>query len=1158
MDGCTQCFTTAANLAKHLTKYHSMSRFSEGCATLMGLWRCPHCAVNLGSAGSHLSSGRCATAPRPTHTPAPAPPTVLLEASTLSTAYAATSAAIGAHIKWEMICNTDVSTTQYVPSSALFKTGFAAFFAHCSAQATDSNDNNAWLTVFALGKLLFGRVPGQPNTTRAETRARLDLILAGRVTENEVFVYWKSGMVGTGPNQRPVPDKIKRAEALVRAGELRKAMQVLTNLLTLPTDLSPEQTAKILAELKALHPEGTFTPEPPEPDPLATAGAPAPTPAHQQGEAPPPTVPIEASTVADIIKAVMSSAKLTAPGLSGFRPEHLQAVFGLKVGNVSGPIARLIQPVAAGKIPDGFDRDTAYGGLLTPLLKPNGRLRPIVVGDLFVRMGGRAIAAHYATKFAAFFNPKHQLGIATSAGAEAIIHAVRITLAANPSFVALQLDFTNAYNTVDRALIESELKAHFPALLPYFYARYGTRTKLFVPSLGADAWVWSECGVHQGDPLGPFFFALALNVILREATGAGSDAMDTSDLLPLILAYLDDIVIVGSIEAVAKLAAKLALCTVTTRSGLSLNPSKCACWSPTVMPEARRAALIAACETAQVPAAQLAPALIDQPSCETGGSILLGAPIGSDQFCKVTLEAATAATRVSMERLLELPSPQAQLLCLRYCASPRATATLRASPPTVTHNYAVSHDEAVTRTLETIQTFAISNNDIKKLTQLPINHGGMGLTSAVATAPLAYTASVADATRVAAALPNVFAPAASAIAACLTTPQVTWPQGVSTDLHTYLDTFTKTITEYRATHTNFAVSMVDDLKAIPQKPAPLSATQPHVQRRLAQLTADMTETMFRLSLSPAARALLISNQQYGAAAALFAIPSCPLFTMDADTIRHFLYNRLLVAVLTNSVNKCDSEHLFPEHCAKGDCHTVVHDITCKALSNCLQAMGDPVVTEQFKPYQATSGREHNERPDLDVTNFPAPNARALVEFGITSPTTLPNISAAQLTPLAAAHTYEREKTSKYIDLARDLNARVYPAIMETTGAMGRGLQDILAKGDEIVSPAWFDRTEDVRTFTARTFKQFHTQAIAVAFWGGSLQKLKAHDAAHRAEQVPSTTARLRDLGLTESPGRPTPTPASGHRNSGQQRYPRGGGRQAHGIHRMPIPPPPPN
>ena len=1078
-------------------------------------------------------------------------------------AYDALAAAIEEHIDWGMIRNERVSTTQYVPSGLVFKAKYAAFFAHASAQATDPkanlNHDTAWRTLFALAKLLFGRVPGQGNTTRAETRVRMDLILAGRGTEIDVFKFWRDDTVVTGSYQRPVSDKSKRAEALVRVGELRKAVQVLTNVLTLPTDLTPEQTEAYLDQLRDLHPRGSFHPDPPEQEPPAGGPAPVPTPDHQQDDTPQPhgpdgvspipdgvpPVPNVASTVADVISAVMSSPKLTAPGPSGYRAEHLQIVFSLKVGNVSEPIARMIQHLAAGKVPEGFDRDTAYGGLLTPLIKPGtGKLRPIVVGDFFVRAGGRAIAAHYATKFAEFFNPKHQLGLAKS-GAEAIIHTARIALAANPEFVAVQFDFENAYNGVDRGLIETELKANFPALLPYFYARYGTRTKLFVPTLGTNVWVWSECGVHQGDPLGPFFFSLALNAILRDecATGAG-DAMDIGEILPLVLAYLDDIIIVGTMEAAAKLAAKLARRTVEVRSGLTFNGAKCLCYSPTVEPEARRAALVAAFAAAEVPVACLDLTSIKLPQCGSGGFILLGAPIGSDQFCRDTLVAAAAATRETMERLLGLPSPQAQLLCLRYCAGPRATATLRAVPPTVTHEYAVSHDIAVIDTLSAIQEIAITHNDVKTLAQLPINCGGVGLTSAVHLAPVAYAASVADATRVAAALPHVFASVQVAIAECLNTPQESWTQGVSTDLHTCLATFTADINAFRATHPDFAVAMVDDAKALPKIPAHLPATQPHLQRRLAQLSAQMNESNFRLSLSPAAQAGLLSNQAYGAAAALFAIPSCDQFTMCAETTRHFLYNRLLIAVLTNTVAQCDSPHSCPELCAKGDGHTIVHDITTKAVSRCLQAAG-AVVVEQFKPCLLPSERSRDQAPDLVATNFPKINDITYVEFGITSPQALENIGSARSTPLSAARNYERTKVNKYKQLANDNNAQVLPAIMETSGAFGVGLQGMLDKCNEIVPPAWYDETEAISTFTTRTFKQFHTQAIAVAFWGGSLQKLKAHNAAHRAELVPSTTSLLRDLGLADSLGSPNVTP--GHRNSGHQRHTgKRGGRQGHG------------
>ena len=67
-----------------------------------------------------------------------------------------------------------------------------------------------------------------------------------------------------------------------------------------------------------------------------------------------------------------------------------------------------------------------------------------------------------------------------SSGADAAIHAVRAALSAHPDWGSLQLDFKNAFNFVSRSLIEAELRAHFPQLLPYFLAHYGARSRLLI------------------------------------------------------------------------------------------------------------------------------------------------------------------------------------------------------------------------------------------------------------------------------------------------------------------------------------------------------------------------------------------------------------------------------------------------------------------------------------------------------------------------------------------------------------------------------------------------------------------------------------------------------------------------------------------------------
>jgi hypothetical protein len=64
-------------------------------------------------------------------------------------------------------------------------------------------------------------------------------------------------------------------------------------------------------------------------------------------------------------------------------------------------------------------------------------------------------------------------------------------------------------------------------LFNYAAAAYGHESLLQF----ADAFLASRAGVHQGDPLGPLFFALALVVILQ--------SIDT-DALELNAWYLDD------------------------------------------------------------------------------------------------------------------------------------------------------------------------------------------------------------------------------------------------------------------------------------------------------------------------------------------------------------------------------------------------------------------------------------------------------------------------------------------------------------------------------------------------------------------------------------------------------------------------------------------
>ena len=83
----------------------------------------------------------------------------------------------------------------------------------------------------------------------------------------------------------------------------------------------------------------------------------------------------------------------------------------------------------------------------------------------------------------------------------------------------LLVDFSNAFNSVDRSALFCEVRLHTPSISAWMECCYGAQPILHL----SDHTILSSCGVQQGDPLGPLGFALALQPIVdrikREVPG---------------------------------------------------------------------------------------------------------------------------------------------------------------------------------------------------------------------------------------------------------------------------------------------------------------------------------------------------------------------------------------------------------------------------------------------------------------------------------------------------------------------------------------------------------------------------------------------------------------------------------------------------------------
>ena len=105
----------------------------------------------------------------------------------------------------------------------------------------------------------------------------------------------------------------------------------------------------------------------------------------------------------------------------------------------------------------------------------------------------------------------------------------------------LQLDFKNAFNSIDREAVFEETRAHLPSLSAWVESSYGCQSHLIFGS----AVIASCTGLHQGDPLAGHLFATTLQRILRKL------GVEVPDILQAWIH--DDGTICGNFDALKRL-----------------------------------------------------------------------------------------------------------------------------------------------------------------------------------------------------------------------------------------------------------------------------------------------------------------------------------------------------------------------------------------------------------------------------------------------------------------------------------------------------------------------------------------------------------------------------------------------------------------------------
>ena len=125
--------------------------------------------------------------------------------------------------------------------------------------------------------------------------------------------------------------------------------------------------------------------------------------------------------------------------------------------------------------------------------------------------------------------------MARRGGCEAAVHALSTYVNSGKGEVILKVDIRNAFNSVNRDTLLTEVKNEIPKLYKFLWQCYRHSTKLLYKDKVLD----SAVGCQQGDPPGPAIFSLAINPIIRQLNSKFN------------VWYLDDGILGGDADTVA-------------------------------------------------------------------------------------------------------------------------------------------------------------------------------------------------------------------------------------------------------------------------------------------------------------------------------------------------------------------------------------------------------------------------------------------------------------------------------------------------------------------------------------------------------------------------------------------------------------------------------
>ncbi len=377
----------------------------------------------------------------------------------------------------------------------------------------------------------------------------------------------------------------------------------------------------------------------------------------------------------DIVFQIRSLKKDRSPGLTQLRAEHLQQlVSDFKADNIhhhqiASMLAQFVMLMVNNALPKEFNK-IFYSGYLLPLKDlDSGKVRPIVMTETLRKVAGKVVLEQSSETIKELFHG-YQFGVGISCGIEKIVHKINLHMQMH-NHDLVQIDFRNAFNTVERRTIIEKTKLHLPDIYPYIQSSYGQKINLYM-NMGNRVQEIKCCqGVQQGDTLGPLLFCLAIHETTKRLTQGYPDI--------ICYGYIDDLTFVGPRDQVANLLRDIQL--EYPSIGLQLNPTKCKVLLAKESQGSDDAVeeYTDACNGIQIE---------DAHNPERHGTILLGSPIGSKEYLELQLDKIMDDIESEFDKVLIIPHSQHLWAFVHFVLKSKLNHVFRTVPPQATKKLA--------------------------------------------------------------------------------------------------------------------------------------------------------------------------------------------------------------------------------------------------------------------------------------------------------------------------------------------------------------------------------------------------------------------------------------------------------------------------------------